>query len=172
MKKLINLIIIVFVFIFSTSCSDFRRAIGTEKSAPNEFEVITRPPLSLPPDFMDKPNQINLDQTIGDKASSIGQARDLFGTKEINAKSYEELFGTDQAEKDIRMTIDEETKGIIYERRLPAQIVFGGLPKVGPVLDKMKEDTRLRKNKMQQKALNKGATPAIDEVLGEAVSIK
>ena len=55
---------------------------------------------------------------------------------------------------------------------MPAQIVFGGLPNVGPVLDKMKEDERLRKNKMQNKSLTEGATPAIDEVLGEKLIIK
>ena len=30
-------------------CSDFRKAIGEEKSSPDEFEVVVRPPLSLPP---------------------------------------------------------------------------------------------------------------------------
>ena len=32
-------------------CLDFRRAIGEAKSAPDEFEVVVRPPLSLPPSF-------------------------------------------------------------------------------------------------------------------------
>ena len=32
-------------------CSDFRKAIGEEKSSPDEFEVVVRPPLSLPPSF-------------------------------------------------------------------------------------------------------------------------
>ena len=31
-----------------SGCSDFRQAIGTEKCAPDEFEVVVRPPLSLP----------------------------------------------------------------------------------------------------------------------------
>ena len=37
-------------FIFS-ACSDFKRAIGSEKSSPDEFAVVVRPPLSLPPKF-------------------------------------------------------------------------------------------------------------------------
>ncbi|MGB1869635.1 MAG: DUF3035 domain-containing protein, partial [Candidatus Puniceispirillaceae bacterium] len=39
-------------------CSDFRRAVGTEKSSPDEFEVVVRPPLSLPPGFTDRPEDI------------------------------------------------------------------------------------------------------------------
>ena len=36
-------------------CSDFKQAIGTEKSTPDEFEVVVRPPLSLPPGFSSRP---------------------------------------------------------------------------------------------------------------------
>lgn len=32
-------------------CSDLRRSIGVEKSVPDEFAVVTRAPLSLPPDL-------------------------------------------------------------------------------------------------------------------------
>ena len=35
-------------------CSDFNKAIGKQKSAPDEFEVVVRPPLSLPPQFAGK----------------------------------------------------------------------------------------------------------------------
>ena len=172
MKNNMYLIFMIIILLFMSACSDFRRAIGTEKSSPNEFEVITRPPLSLPPDFMERPNKENLDQTIGEKTSSLGQAKNIFGSKDKKVSSYNELFSTDLIEENIRTKIDEETKGIIFEKRLPAQIVFGGLPNVGPVLDKMKEDERLRKNKMQNKSLTEGATPAIDEVLGEKLIIK
>jgi hypothetical protein len=36
----------------------------------------------------------------------------------------------------------------------------------------MAEDARIRRNRLQEKALNDGATPAIDEVLGEPVSVE
>jgi hypothetical protein len=36
----------------------------------------------------------------------------------------------------------------------------------------MAEDARIRRNRLQNKALNEGATPAIDEVLGEPVSVE
>ena len=45
MKNNMYLIFMIIILLFMSACSDFRRAIGTEKSSPNEFEVITRPPL-------------------------------------------------------------------------------------------------------------------------------
>ena len=38
-----------------SACSDLRRAIGEGKSAPDEFQVVVRAPLSLPPGFGDSP---------------------------------------------------------------------------------------------------------------------
>ena len=40
------------------ACSDFQRAIGSKKSSPDEFEVVVRPPLSLPPGFANTPDDI------------------------------------------------------------------------------------------------------------------
>lgn len=34
-----------------SACSDMKKSLGIENSAPNEFMVTTRAPLTLPPDF-------------------------------------------------------------------------------------------------------------------------
>ena len=73
---------------------------------------------------------------------------------------------------DVRSRIDEETAGIQIERRLPLQIIFGGVPQVGPVLNQMEEDARLRRNRLLEKPLTDGSSPAIDGVLGEPVAIE
>jgi Protein of unknown function (DUF3035) len=38
-------------------CTDFRRAIGWEKSIPDEFAVVSRAPLAIPPDYSLRPPQ-------------------------------------------------------------------------------------------------------------------
>ena len=43
---------------------------------------------------------------------------------------------------------------------------------LGQVVDKMAEDARIRRNQLQEWAINEGATPAIDEVLSEPVLVK
>ena len=38
-------------------CSDFRRALGVEKVIPDEFAVVSRAPLAIPPDYSLRPPQ-------------------------------------------------------------------------------------------------------------------
>ena len=155
-----------------TGCSDFRQAVGTEKSSPDEFEVVVRPPLSLPPGFGPRPSAENNGQVAAVSQAVPAQESALLVSRSGKATELDDIFAFDKIEEDIRTKIDEETTGVIYERRLPLQVLFGGLPKVGPVVDTMAEDARIRRNRLQEKALNDGATPAIDEVLGEPVSVE
>ena len=160
------------VLLICSACSDFRRAIGTEKSSPDEFKVVVRPPLSLPPQFGDRPS--GEETTSAALAASTAKDRStvLLNGRTATAQGYDDIFAFDQIEEDIRTKVDEETAGIRFERRLPLQIVFGGLPNVGPVVDKMAEDARIRRNEIQKRAITEGATPAIDQVLSEPVLVE
>ena len=160
-----------FLFICS-SCSDFKRAIGSEKSSPDEFEVVVRPPLSLPPQFSSRPVGKDTDTAAVAASNALGKSKLILNQRVANASSFDDLFAFDKIEDDIRVKVDEETAGIRFERRLPLQIIFGDLPNVGPVVDKMAEDARIRRNQMQERAINEGATPAVDEVLSEPVLVK
>ena len=156
-------------------CSDFKQAIGSEKSVPDEFEVVVRPPLSLPPGFGDRPTADSVKEEVVVTTQSIsaqGQASTLLETRTANIQGYDELFNFASVPDDIRAAVDAETAGIRFERRLPIDIVFGGLPNVGPILDQMAEDQRLRANRLQGRVPTDGGTPAIDEVLGEAVTVE
>jgi len=155
-----------------SGCSDFKRAIGKEKSKPDEFEVVVRPPLSLPPNFSARPTDQNSSQSAASAPTANAQASKLFARRQGSSTNIDTLFAFDQIEENIRTKIDEETKGVIYERRLPLQVIFGGLPDVGPIVDKMAEDERIRQNRRAQRAINEGATPAIDQVLGDPVLVQ
>ena len=155
-----------------SACSDFRQAIGTEKSSPDEFEVVIRPPLSLPPGFGGRPQANNASQTAALAPVTSASKTDFLRPRAGKATSFDDVFAFDKIEEDIRTKIDEETAGIIYEKRLPLQVIFGGLPNVGPVVDTLAEDARIRRNQLQQKAINEGATPAIDEVFNEPTLVE
>ena len=158
-----------------SGCSDFKQAIGSEKSVPDEFEVVVRPPLSLPPGFGARPTDDGAQEQIIVTSSSIS-ARDqtisLLGTSTGDAEGYDDIFAFDTIPDNIRNLVDEETTGIRFERRLPFQIVFGGLPEVGPILNQMQEDVRLRTNRLQGKLPTEGATPATDGVEGTQLQIQ
>jgi len=112
------------------------------------------------------------DTAAVEASNALDRSALLFNQRDVNVESFNDLFAFDQIEKDVRAKVDEETAGIRFERRLPLQIVFGDLPNVGPVVDKMAEDARIRRNQLQDRAINEGATPAIDQVLSEPVLVK
>ncbi|MGC6516700.1 MAG: DUF3035 domain-containing protein [Candidatus Puniceispirillaceae bacterium] len=163
-----------FALVALSGCSDFRQAIGSEKSTPDEFEVVVRPPLSLPPGFTERPDpNAQESQTIVSSAvvSAKGQTTLLLETRQTSVDGYDDLFAFDAVPDNIRELVDEETAGIQFERRLPIQIVFGGLPNVGPLLDQMEEDARLRTNRLNGKLPTEGVTKAIDGIDGSVILI-
>ncbi len=164
------------VTVFALSgCSDFKQAIGSEKSVPDEFEVVVRPPLSLPPGFALRPGDEPAGVSASDARASLSagaQTIALLGTSEGTAEGYDDLFAFQSVPADIRDLVDQETAGIRFERRLPFQIVFGGLPDVGPILNQMQEDVRLRANRLQGKVPTDGASFAVDGIEGTEILVK
>ncbi|MBT5573961.1 DUF3035 domain-containing protein [Alphaproteobacteria bacterium] len=169
--RFLSVIMSLTLLFAATACSDYRRSIGSERSTPDEFQVVVRPPLSLPPEFTQRPDSQTSELSVDEK-SSKNVMNKLFERRATAASGYEEFFELAAIEPDIRTKIDQETTGIIFERRLPMNVIFGGLPDVGPILDQMAEDQRIRINLSQQKALNEGATPAIDGVYGDEIKVE
>ena len=160
-----------------SGCSDFRKAIGEEKSSPDEFEVVVRPPLSLPPGFKSSSSELT-DEAVLAPAPTQGAtdarsvaANELGAGEGASQRGYESMFDFAAVPENIRETVDEETFGIQFERRLPLQMLFGGLPDIGPVLDQFAEDQRLRKNLREGRFPTEGGTPAIDLQSDEPLTI-
>ena len=170
-KKLTNSILMVALLFGLIGCSDFRRAIGKGKSAPDEFQVVVRPPLSLPPGFADKPEKI-LDEAKTSSKNVEQRGAALLESKDASGSSFSKVFDFSGVPSDIREKVDEETYGIQLEKRLPLQKLFGGLPDVGPVLDKIAEDNRLRRaRRAGENPVNEG-TKAIDPSSKSSVVIE
>ena len=153
-----------------SACSEFRRSIGSEKSKPDEFQVVVRPPLSLPPGFSDTADNI-IQESETNQGDAQSQTAKLLGADNVANSGFAGLFDFSSVPDDIRTKVDEETYGVQIEKRLPLQILFGGLPDVGPVLDKMAEDSRLRKNRFEGLAPTEGGTKAIDPTSDQPLSI-
>src|SRR5271163_1852985 len=54
-------------------CDDFMRAIGREKVVPDEFAVVSRAPLAVPPDFSLRPPRIGAQRP--QEVAAVDQAR-------------------------------------------------------------------------------------------------
>ena len=173
----------------ASGCSGFRKAIGEEKSSPDEFEVVVRPPLSLPPNFFTSSDQLteNANSSASSSATAVASAATSAADSPIDARSvaaaalgaaegraadsYAQVFDFSAVPDNIRQLVDEETYGIRFERRIPLQVLFGGLPDIGPVLDKFAEDQRLRQTLRQGGSATEGGTPAMDLLAEEPVTI-
>ena len=153
-------------------CSDFRRAVGAEKSSPDEFEVVVRPPLSLPPGFTDRPEDIIAKDKKATGVDAETSAEAILAVGNSATVDFEHLFDFSNVPDDIRAKVDAETYGIQLENRLPLQQLFGGLPDIGPVLDKMAEDTRLRKAHQDGRLPTDDATLATDPTSDEPVAVQ
>ena len=122
------------------------------------------------PGFSDNAEKIiQKGQTSQSDAQS--QTVKLLGANNVENSGFTGLFDFSSVPDDIRTKVDEETYGVQIEKRLPLQILFGGLPDVGPVLDKMAEDSRLRKNRAEELAPTEGGTKAIDPTSDQPLNI-
>ena len=176
----ITCLLLAGVGLVASGCSGFRKAIGEEKSSPDEFEVVVRPPLSLPPSFYANATQLTENAPAASSGLSSGDspidarsvaAATLGATEGRAADNYEQIFDFSAVPENIREIVDEETYGIQFERRIPLQMLFGGLPDVGPALDKFAEDQRLRRVLREGQSPTDGGTPAVDLVDDEPVTI-
>mgnify|MGYP001159950892 FL=1 len=171
-KQVMTAGITLVLLIGLAGCSDFRRAVGTEKSSPDEFVVVVRPPLSLPPGFADRPGDILAKDKKATGVDAETSAEAMLAIGNSSSGDFEQLFDFSDVPDDIRAKVDEETYGIQLENRLPLQQLFGGLPDIGPVLDKMAEDTRLRKARQDGNLPTDEATLATDPTSDEPVSVQ
>ena len=55
MKKMSPILLVVIAALSLSACSDVRKAMTQTKAAPDEFAVYTRAPLTVPPDYGQRP---------------------------------------------------------------------------------------------------------------------
>ena len=156
---------------FLSSCSDFRKAVGKEKSIPDEFSVVVTPSLLIPPGYKIDPQSLkNIDLEKTDNDFNLKEEIDIKDNKEAN--SFSEIFDTKNIPKNIRKLVDEETLGISLGERRGIDILFGNIPKTGVVIDPKKEALRIKKNKLSKQNINSNPSPAVDINSGKPLLIK
>ena len=159
----------------TSACSNLRDAFGLSKRAPDEFAVLTKPPLVVPPDFTLRPPlpgaaaDPNSAAATGEaKAALLGQgaaqapdsppADGSVGEQALLARA-----GADEAEPGIRALILRETTHL--EERDPSfterLIFWRRAPASGQVIDAAKEAERLRRATAEGQPPTDGETPVI-----------
>jgi hypothetical protein len=157
-----------------SGCDDTRRALGIDKSVPDEFAVVSRAPLVMPPDFNLRPPAPGADRP--QEGTSADQARSaLVGRERLNqyrARGFSagevkllELAGTGSVPPDIRRSLDRETSAFSAEEKtFTDKLVFWKAEgDDGTPIDPMAEKKRLDENAALGKKPTEGATPTISK---------
>lgn len=155
-----------------TACSSAKEQLGLERKSPNEFAVIKRAPLSMPPDYTLRPPAPGIARPQEQAADS--QAREaLIGASETTPEqtTAEALLlqkaGADNADPSIRETVDKETyiedksKKPVAERLLG--VALGDDKPASKVVDAKAEKIRIEKNLEEGRPITEGETKSYED---------
>jgi hypothetical protein len=160
-----------------------KRALGWEKAPPDEFSVVTRAPLTQPPDYdlrppapgTSRPQQTSTVATakkvlIGPdsmtpapvRAASASDNPDLAALSSGESALLKKA-GATTAMPDVRRQVDEETTALVKESSsFTDDLLFWQTkPPPGEVVDPAKESQRLESNASLGKTATEGDTPQI-----------
>jgi hypothetical protein len=168
-----SLILLTIVTLTALSgCESANKAFGGKKSAPDEFVVYTRPPLSQPPDFGLRPPTPGIarqksksptddarDALLGRPSST--ETRQQTPDTTLGIQALIESTGANTADSNIRKKINQETSVLADEdHRLIDKMIFwvDDKPFEGTILDPRKEENRIREAQALGKPITEGAT--------------
>ncbi|MDY0240892.1 MAG: DUF3035 domain-containing protein [Rhodospirillaceae bacterium] len=164
---------VVILALLVSSCSDAKRVLGYERSVPDEFSVVSRAPLSQPPDYSLRPPQPGAPRPqegmVRDQARNMllssrsGGATENFADRSTGEQALLSQAGADRALPDIRKVVNEETTSLIEaDNSFTDKILFWQKkPLPGEALDAKGERQRLQDNAALGKSVSDGETPQI-----------
>ncbi len=173
MRRTVLTCLIVLPFALG-ACSGARDQLGLDKKAPDEFSVMKRAPLAMPPSQgLPKPRP---GAPRPQEQSTDTQARkvvfgDMQSSSSTSQRSGESAFlikaGANQSDIDIRTKVDAETQILKEKNKTVADKLLGlGGFDADPeayVVDAPKEAARIRKNIKEGKPVTQGETPVLGE---------
>jgi hypothetical protein len=162
----------------TSGCSSVRETLGLTKQSPDEFKVVSRAPLSMPPDYNLKPPTPGAarpqEGTPRDQAQQavLGVAPDAIppigeGEADTAQSSGESALlqsaGASGVDPNIRQLVDTETaEDAADSRTLADSLIFWREPEpYGDVVDATEEQKRLQENAALGKPVTEGETPTI-----------
>lgn len=155
-----------------TACSSVRDQLGLTKKPPDEFTVVRKAPLVLPPNFNLRPPTPGAPQDRSPAASELAR-RALTGNRtgqtaaapSAGEQALLRQAGTSQAEPDIRRVLLAETTQLSdKDKSLVERLIFwrGPEAEAEDILDPAAESRRLREASLQAGNTDLGGeTPTI-----------
>ncbi|NTU76504.1 MAG: DUF3035 domain-containing protein [Alphaproteobacteria bacterium] len=186
MKRFLPFAALGFVALLS-GCGGVNEALGFGRNAPDEFAVVDRPPLALPPDFelrpprpgAPRPQEVNMkqrastmlfgatskDANVVEKGDAAEGKEGTSTAKSETEKALLESAGAAKAEPEIRALIDRESaEHVVGTEHLVDELLWWKERPQAPAttVDAPAEAERLKEAKEKGEPVNAGATPTIE----------
>lgn len=155
-----------------TACSGAKEQLGLESKAPDEFAVVKRAPLEMPPDYYlrpptpgaQRPQELKTDEeakqaVFGEQAVQQEEVRTITSGEAILLQKT----GAAAVDPNIRAKVDAETARIAEESQTGVdkfkKLVGKDVEPPATVVDPKAETERLRDNERQGLPVNEGDVP-------------
>ena len=154
-----------------SGCSGFSEALGYNKQAPDEFAIVSKAPLIIPPDYSLRPPQpgaprpqevqpISAAETAVFGAGAASNANLSTGESAILAAA-----GADQANPEIRSVINYENRTLVEkEKTIVDDILYWREPSAPDeqMVDAAAEARRIREGEAVGIPASEGETPTVE----------
>ena len=178
MKKILASTILAGTLLSLSACEKTREQFDFSKKAPDEFAVVTRAPLEMPPDYTLRPPRPGAARP--QEETSVEEAKQaVFGTPQTTQATPRQAemtqgeaillqkTGATNAQSNIRDIVDAETAEIVKENTSTVDKLLGKAGKKidapATVVDPIKESERIIQNKQSGKSVTDGETPTLEE---------
>ncbi|WP_227010138.1 DUF3035 domain-containing protein [Pelagibius marinus] len=160
-----------------SACGGFSESLGTSKQSPDEFRVVSRAPLTVPPDFQLRPPEPGAPRPqVGTPAQQAERAvfRNDAGVNQtanaaprrvtVGEQALLSAAGAQEADPNIRQVVNRETKQINEEADyfVDRLIFWNDITPAGTVVDPVAERRRLQENAALGQPSTTGPTPQIE----------
>ena len=167
-----KILILIMCAVLSSCNGDIKEALGLNHKGPDEFQVVSRPPLNIPPEFNLRPPLNGADNVS--RVPAVEQAHNqVLGTKPV-INNLESVSATDLpngsdaqllknaganvADPTIRQKILDDKENGLPNQNSPYLL---GANKADTQVDSDKEAKRLKDNKAENKPTTAGDTPVV-----------
>ncbi|HMM15259.1 MAG TPA: DUF3035 domain-containing protein [Parvibaculum sp.] len=150
-----------------------KEALGYGKDAPDEFAIVTKAPLAIPPDFAlrppepgaPRPQEANLQPSAVAQAALIGNeaAAQTPATGSVGEQALLQQTGATEADPRIRQVVNAETRTLVEkDKRFTDDVLFWQqrTPPDERLVDSAGERQRIQQNSAEGKPVTEGETPS------------
>ncbi len=162
MNKPITLLAVLATATAAAGCASVQRAVGSARTAPDEFRVVTQAPLTLPPDYSlrpprpGEPRPSELEPNVEARTALFGQ--EIARSASAGERTLVANAGAEAVDPNIRDQIDYESQGIVRRNQdfVDRLLSFGGSDAPAAPIDSEAEAERLRQDEAIRRATGGG----------------